>query len=124
MQKHGRKPSESKDDSNIGVAREAWRQRLNDQDWERMVTSATSADTNPVESPFSALRLRTDAARRLWPTHGLSMLVRFRRLKAPHLMRCLNMSMEFQSTQSPRESRLMSIYTLRRNLEPRSGIGC
>ncbi len=54
-----------------------WQERtggtdLIDQDWDRMVTFYNYPKqqwqhlrtTNPVESPFSALRLRTDAARR------------------------------------------------------------
>ena len=75
-----------------------------ERDWERMVTFYDFPlehwrhirTTNPVESPFAALRLRTDAAKRykrvdraiavIW-----KMLVvaesRFRRLKAPDLMR-------------------------------------
>ena len=74
-----------------------------EQDWERMVTFYDYPKehwrhlrtTNPVESPFAALRLRTDAARRykrvdraiavIW-----KMLIvaekRFRRLQAPELI--------------------------------------
>ncbi len=52
--------------------------------------------TNPVESPFSALRLRTDAARRFKKVANARAVIwkmllvaekRFRRLKAPHLMK-------------------------------------
>ena len=52
--------------------------------------------TNPVESPFAALRLRTDAAKRykrvdratavIWKTLMVAEK-RFRRLKAPALMK-------------------------------------
>ncbi len=60
------------------------------QQWQHLRT------TNPVESPFSALRLRTDAARRFKKVANARAVIwkmlliaekRFRRLKAPHLMR-------------------------------------
>ena len=77
---------------------------LIDQDWERMVTFYNYPKqqwqhlrtTNPVESPFSALRLRTDAARRFKKVANARAVIwkmllvaekRFRRLKAPHLMK-------------------------------------
>ena len=52
--------------------------------------------TNPVESPFAALRLRTDAAKRYKRVDRATAVIwkmlmvaekRFRRLKAPALMR-------------------------------------
>ena len=52
--------------------------------------------TNPVESPFSGLRLRTDAARRFKKVENAQAVIwkmllvaekRFRRLKSPELMR-------------------------------------
>jgi transposase-like protein len=52
--------------------------------------------TNPVESPFSALRLRTDAARRFKKVENAQAVIwkmsvvaekRFRRLKSPELMK-------------------------------------
>ncbi len=52
--------------------------------------------TNPVESPFAALRLRTDAAKRYKRVDRATAVIwkmlliaekRFRRLKAPELMR-------------------------------------
>ena len=77
---------------------------LIDQDWDRMVTFYNYPKqqwqhlrtTNPVESPFSALRLRTDAARRFKKVANARAVIwkmlrvaekRFRRLKAPHLMK-------------------------------------
>ena len=60
------------------------------QQWQHLRT------TNPVESPFSALRLRTDAARRFKKVANARAVIwkmllvaekRFRRLKAPHLMK-------------------------------------
>ncbi len=78
--------------------------RALDQDWERMVTFygfpkehwQHLRTTNPVESPFSALRLRTDAARRFKKIANALAVIwkmllvaekRFRRLNAPELMR-------------------------------------
>ena len=77
---------------------------LIDQDWDRMVTFYNYPKqqwqhlrtTNPVESPFSALRLRTDAARRFKKVANARAVIwkmllvaekRFRRLKAPLLMK-------------------------------------
>ena len=77
---------------------------LIDQDWDRMVTFYNYPKaqwqhlrtTNPVESPFSALRLRTDAARRFKKVANARAVIwkmlmvaekRFRRLKAPELMK-------------------------------------
>ena len=74
-----------------------------EQDWERMVTFYDYPKehwrhlrtTNPVESPFAALRLRTDAARRykrvdrpiavIWKMLMVAEK-RFRRLQAPELI--------------------------------------
>lgn len=75
-----------------------------DRDWERMITFygfpkehwQHLRTSNPIESPFSALRLRTDAARRFKKIENAlaviwkMMLVaerRFRRLHAPELVR-------------------------------------
>jgi len=75
-------------------------------DWDRMTTFYRYPKehwrhlktTNPVESPFSSVRLRTDAARRykkvenatavIWKTLGVAER-RFRRLNAPHLLRAV-----------------------------------
>ena len=74
-----------------------------DRDWDRMITFYQFPQehwrhlrtSNPIESPFSALRLRTDAARRFKKIENAlaviwkMMLVaekRFRRLRAPELM--------------------------------------
>lgn len=74
-----------------------------DRDWERMVTffdfPATHwqhlRTTNPVESPFAALRLRTDAAKRFKNVDNATAVIwkmllvaerRFRRLKSPELV--------------------------------------
>lgn len=77
---------------------------LLDRDWERMVTFYRYPKaqwqhlrtTNPVESPFAALRLRTDAAKRFKKVENAQAVIwkmllvaerRFRRLKAPELMK-------------------------------------
>jgi transposase-like protein len=75
-----------------------------ERDWERMMTFYQFPrehwqhlrTTNPVESPFAALRLRTDAAKRYKRVDRATVVIwkmllvaekRFRRLKAPGLMR-------------------------------------
>ncbi len=85
-------------DNSYDAAREAI-----ERDWERMVTFYDFPrehwrhlrTTNPVESPFAALRLRTDAARRYKRVDRAIAVVwkmlmvagkRFRRLQAPELM--------------------------------------
>lgn len=77
---------------------------LLDRDWDRMVAFYQYPKahwqhlrtTNPVESPFAALRLRTDAAKRFKKVTNAQALIwkmlmvaekRFRRLKSPHLMK-------------------------------------
>jgi transposase-like protein len=78
--------------------------RVLDRDWDRMITFYEFPrehwrhlrTSNPIESPFSALRLRTDAARRFKKIENAlaviwkMMLVaerRFRRLHAPELLK-------------------------------------
>lgn len=77
--------------------------QLIDEDWERMVTFYSFPKehwghlrtTNPVESPFAALRLRTAAAKRFKRVENATAVIwkmlliaehRFRRLNAPDLM--------------------------------------
>jgi transposase-like protein len=77
--------------------------KLIDEDWERMVTFYSFPKehwghlrtTNPVESPFAALRLRTAAAKRFKRVENATAVIckmlliaeqRFRRLNAPDLM--------------------------------------
>ena len=77
---------------------------LIEQDWDRMVTFYNYPKqqwqhlrtTNPVESPLAALRLRTDAAKRFKKVENAQAVIwkmllvaeqRFRRLKAPELMK-------------------------------------
>jgi len=78
--------------------------RLLDRDWERMITFYQFPKdhwrhlrtSNPIESPFAGLRLRTDAAKRFKKIENAlaviwkMMLVaemRFRRLRAPELLK-------------------------------------
>lgn len=75
-------------------------------DWDRMVTFYRYPKehwrhlrtTNPVESPFSSVRLRTDAARRYKKVENATAVIwktlmvaerKFRRLNAPHLLRAV-----------------------------------
>lgn len=77
--------------------------RLIEEDWERMVAFygfpkehwTHLRTTNPIESPFAALRLRTDAAKRFKKVENATAVMwkmlliaesRFRRLNAPELM--------------------------------------
>jgi putative transposase len=74
-----------------------------ERDWDQLVTFYRFPQehwkhlrtTNPVESPFAALRLRTDAAKRYKRVDRATALIwkllmvgeqRFRRLNAPHLL--------------------------------------
>jgi len=87
--------------------------RLIDDDWERMVTFYDFPKehwqhlrtTNPVESPFAALRLRTDAAKRFKKVENATAVVwkmlliaerRFRRLNAPDLLDEVWMGVEYR----------------------------
>jgi transposase-like protein len=77
-------------------------QKVLASDWSRMVTFYRFPKehwphlrtTNPVESPFAALRLRTDAAKRFKKVANATALIwrmllvaekRFRRIRSPHL---------------------------------------
>jgi len=74
-----------------------------DADWERLVAYYSYPEqhwlhlrtTNPIESPFASLRLRTDAARRFRKVSNATACIfklllvaekKFRRLNAPHLL--------------------------------------
>lgn len=86
---------------------------LIEHDWDRMVTFyrfprehwTHLRTTNVVESPFAALRLRTDAAKRFRKVESATAVIfkmltvaetRFRRLNAPELMRELALGAEFK----------------------------
>jgi putative transposase len=83
-----------------------------DRDWERMLTFYSFPKqhwihlrtTNPIESPFAALRLRTDAAKRFKKVPNATAAIwkllmvaekTFRRLNAPELMRELYLGAVF-----------------------------
>lgn len=82
------------------------------RDWERMVTFyrfpkdhwTHLRTTNPVESPFSAVRLRTDAARRFKKVANAEALIwkilmvaerKFRRLNSPELLEAVHRGEQF-----------------------------
>ncbi len=86
--------------------------RVLDRDWDRMITFYQFPKehwrhlrtSNPIESPFLALRLRTDAARRFKKIENAlaviwkMMLVaerRFRHLRAPELMRDVYLGVKY-----------------------------
>ena len=83
-----------------------------ERDWERMVTFYQFPKehwkhlrtTNPVESPFAALRLRTDAAKRYKKVANATVVIwkmlliaeqRFRKLDAPEKMRQVYLGIDF-----------------------------
>ncbi len=83
------------------------------RDWERMVTFygfpkehwKHLRTTNPVESPFAALRLRTDAAKRDKKVENATAVIwkmlllaeqRFRRLDVPERMKQVYLGVQFQ----------------------------
>ena len=84
-----------------------------ERDWERMVTFYDFPrehwrhlrTTNPAESPFAALRLRTDAARRYKRVDRAIAVIwkmlmvaekRFRRLQAPEMMKDVYLGVEYK----------------------------
>ena len=95
-------------DHSYDAAREAI-----ERDWERMVTFYDFPrehwrhlrTTNPVESPFAALRLRTDAARRYKRVDRAIAVIwkmlmvaekRFRRLQVPELMADVHLGVKYK----------------------------
>lgn len=84
-----------------------------ERDWERMVTFYQFPKehwkhlrtTNVVESPFAALRLRTDAAKRFKKVENATAVIfkmlmlaegRFRKLNAPERMKQVYLGVQFQ----------------------------
>jgi putative transposase len=84
-----------------------------ERDWDRMVTFFSFPKehwkhlrtTNPVESPFASLRLRTDAAKRYKKVNNATAVIwkmlllaeqRFRRLDAPERMKEVFLGVQFQ----------------------------
>ena len=83
-----------------------------DLDWDRMLTFyqfpkahwVHLRTTNSIESPFAALRLRTDAAKRFKKVHNATAVLwkmllvaqqRFRRLTAPELMTEVHVGVQY-----------------------------
>lgn len=86
--------------------------RLLNRDWDRMIAFYRFPrehwhhlrTTNPVESPFAALRLRTDAAKRFKKIANATAVIwkmlliaekRFRRLRAPELLREVHLGIQY-----------------------------
>lgn len=86
---------------------------LIDEDWDRMITFYRFPKehwihlrtSNVIESPFAALRLRTDAAKRFKKTESATAVIfkllliaesRFRRLNAPELMKEVYLGVDFK----------------------------
>ncbi len=86
--------------------------RLLNRDWDRMIAFYRFPrehwhhlrTTNPVESPFAALRLRTDAAKRFKKVANATAVIwkmllvaekRFRRLRAPELLREVHLGVQY-----------------------------
>jgi transposase-like protein len=96
------------------------------RDWERMVTFYRFPKehwkhlrtTNPVESPFAALRLRTDAAKRYKKVSSATAVIwkmllvaeqRFRKLDAPEKMKQVFLSVEFQDGVESRRKEVLAV---------------
>jgi transposase-like protein len=74
--------------------------------------------TNPVESPFAALRLRTDAAKRYKKVSSATAVIwkmllvaeqRFRKLDAPEKMKQVFLSVEFQDGVESRRKEVLAV---------------
>lgn len=96
------------------------------RDWERMVTFYQFPrehwkhlrTTNVVESPFAALRLRTDAAKRFKKVENATAVIfkmlllaegRFRRLNAPERMQQVYLGVRFQDGIEVKQARLLEL---------------
>ncbi len=96
------------------------------RDWERMVTFYRFPKehwkhlrtTNPVESPFAALRLRTDAAKRYKKVSSATAVIwkillvaeqRFRKLDAPEKMKQVFLGVEFEDGVESRREEVLAV---------------
>ena len=96
------------------------------RDWERMVTFYQFPKehwkhlrtTNVVESPFAALRLRTDAAKRFKKVENATAVIfkmmllaegRFRRLNAPERMQQVYLGVRFQNGIEVKQARVQDL---------------
>lgn len=111
-----RKEAEDRRDQFVGWCREEGFAKAAEavtRDWERMVTFYEFPKehwrhlrtTNPVESPFAALRLRTDAAKRYKKVENATAIIwkmlliaerRFRKLNAPEKLNQVFLGVRFQ----------------------------
>ena len=97
-----------------------------ERDWERMVTFYRFPKehwkhlrtTNPVESPFAALRLRTDAAKRYKKVENATAVIwkmlllaeqRFRRLDAPEQMKQVFLGVQFRDGVEARTEEVLAV---------------
>jgi transposase-like protein len=97
--------------------------RVLDEDWERMVSFFCFPKphwqhlrtSNVAESPFAALRLRTDAAKRFKKVDNATTVIfklllvaekNFRRLNAPELMREVHLGVRFEDGERMSESKV------------------
>jgi len=74
--------------------------------------------TNPVESPFAALRLRTDAAKRYKKVSSATAVIwkmllvvekRFRKLDAPEKMKQVFLGVEFEDGVESRQEEVLAV---------------
>jgi transposase-like protein len=123
------KEAEDRRDSFVGWCRGAGYQGAAEtlkRDWERMVTFYRFPKehwkhlrtTNPVESPFAALRLRTDAAKRYKKVSSATAVIwkmllvaeqRFRKLDAPDKMKQLFLGVEFEDGVESRQEEVLAV---------------
>jgi transposase-like protein len=97
-----------------------------ERDWDRMVTFYRFPKehwkhirtTNVVESPFAALRLRTDAAKRYKKVASATAVIwkmllvteqRFRRLDAPEKMKEVFLGVEFQDGVEVKQEEVLAV---------------
>ena len=95
---------------------------LLEKDWDRMVTFFRFPKehwlhlrtTNPIESPFAGLRLRTDAAKRFKKTRNATAMIwrllmiaekNFRQLNSPELLREVYLGSTFVDGKRTKDSR-------------------
>ena len=121
--------AEERRDSFVRWCREGGYQRAAEtleRDWERMVTFYRFPKehwkhlrtTNPVESPFAALRLRTDAAKRYKKVENATAVIwkmllvaeqRFRKLDAPERMKQVSLGVQFRDGLELRREKVLAV---------------
>jgi transposase-like protein len=123
------KEAEDRRDSFVGWCRGAGYQGAAEtlkRDWERMVTFYRFPKehwkhlrtTNPVESPFAALRLRTDVAKRYKKVSSATAVIwkmllvaeqRFRKLDASEKMKQVFLGVEFEDGVESRQEEVLAV---------------